>query len=40
MFPVGVRMSDEELTAFAKSVMIIKDVTDEVFQVLDREEKC
>ncbi|MBQ4598004.1 MAG: malate dehydrogenase [Methanocorpusculum sp.] len=40
VFPVGVRMSDEELTAFAKSVMIIKDVTDEVFQVLDREEKC
>ncbi len=39
VFPVGVRMSDEELTAFAKSVMIIKDISDEVFSILDSEGK-
>ncbi len=37
VFPIGVKMSDEELTAFARSVMIIKDTTDAVFKVLDGE---
>ncbi|HJJ91787.1 MAG TPA: malate dehydrogenase, partial [Methanocorpusculum sp.] len=37
VFPIGVKMSDSELEAFARSVKIIKDITDEVFDILDKE---
>ncbi len=38
VFPIGVRMSDSELEAFARSVKIIKDITDKVFDILDKED--